>query len=548
MKVLFRTIFSILILVTNQISAQEFTPKWESCFGGTLSDEGYGIAKDSDIFIIVAQTESIDGDIEYNQGLNDILIIKTDSLGNVIKTKTIGGTKSEGPYKIIRISEGQYFIAAQTNSSDGDISYNPWPMSNSIFWGIMINEDLEIVWEKVYGGSGIEFIEDSRTTLDGGIINLCTTTSQNGDISNSYGGWDIWMFKLNNSGELIWEKSLGGEGFENGGAVIETSDMGYLVVGATDGLGGGNYDTICNFHGDPGGGYSDGWVLKLDSVLNIEWQECYGGTKSENFTNVLELEDSYVILGNSDSDDGDVYGYHGNTNDPYSLDDIWVIKIDKQGNLLWQSCLGGYYMEYAENIFLMSDGGYMIVGSTTSDDGDVEGFNGFVPGGDDVWFVKLDYLGNIEWQYCYGEYSREYIYKGVIQLDDWDYALSFTTRSYDWRCYFDVGELDYIRVTELYDSTLVGINNRTDKDFYSIKVCPNPAENNITFNYNLPESTKQFYKMYIYNSNGTCVSKVVIDSQLKNETIDISNYKAGLYFYSLNSEGVQRTGKFVVAR
>jgi hypothetical protein len=94
------------------------------------------------------------------------------------------------------------------------------------------------------------------------------------------------MIKLGSDGQKQWELSLGGRGNETYGSIIQTSDGGFLVAGTTDGMGGGNFDSSCNFH-NPGSGYDDAWVIKLDTAHEIEWQQCYGGHYGDSFANVL---------------------------------------------------------------------------------------------------------------------------------------------------------------------------------------------------------------------------------------------------------------------
>ena len=127
----------------------------------------------------------------------------------------------------------------------------------------------------------------------------------------------------------------------------------------------------------------------LDSSRNIEWQQCYGGKYHDGCTNILEVEDGYIVLGNTNSNNGDVSGFHGVPGNQEYGDDIWVFKIDFEGSLIWQRCLGGKYNDFARNIFTTSDGGYMVVGYTGSDDGDVEGYHGIDTGiYDDVWLDR----------------------------------------------------------------------------------------------------------------------------------------------------------------
>jgi len=352
--IIMKKILNLLLFlpfVMHGIYAQSLSPKWESCFGGTKWDEATGIIYADSSYWVVGSTESSNGDISYNHGNKDIWLLNIDVNGNLLKEKTFGGSKYEGGFsKILKLNDTIFYIASGTNSSDGDIDNNPWPRYANL-WILKINNKGNILWNRVCGGSGIDEIRDATVTNDGGILALGISLSDDGDITDHHGFWDLWLIKLDGSGQKQWTLSLGGRGLEEGGSVIQTSDGGYMVVGTTTGTGGGNFDTTVNYHG-PGHRWADAWLVKLDSTGNIEWQQCYGGSWSDGAYNILELSDGYVILGFTESNDGDVSGLHGHAgpNSKYG-GDIWVFKIDKTGKLLWQRCLGGSYDDFARNIF-----------------------------------------------------------------------------------------------------------------------------------------------------------------------------------------------------
>ncbi len=434
--------------------AQGFSPKWETCLGGTGWDEATGMIKVDSIYWVIAETNSTDGDISFNHGTFDLWLLKIDNNGSLISEKTFGGSYADGGFSDIKkLNDSVFYIVTTSSSIDGDIGKNPWPGPSDNLWILQVNNKGDILWETMTGGSGTEELRDITVTSDGGLIVLGLTTSHDGDVTDHHGGYDLWMIKLNSAGQKLWDMSLGGIGLESGGSIIQTSDGGYMVVGTTDGYGGGNYDSSCNHH-YPGSGFIDAWVVKLDSARNIQWQQCYGGTYSDGVYNIIELSNGYIVLGYTMSNDGDVSGYHSypGPNSKYG-GDIWVFKIDKTGNLLWQKCLGGTYDDFARNIFPTTDGGYMIVGSTDSNDGDVEGFHGEVPGYSlhDIWFVKIDSSGNPVWQYCYGGEYDEMIYRGVWQKSDRDYVLAIGTETNDWRCYIEGSQGPDVRIVELKD-------------------------------------------------------------------------------------------------
>ncbi|MBU3928513.1 MAG: T9SS type A sorting domain-containing protein, partial [Bacteroidetes bacterium] len=276
-------------------------------------------------------------------------------------------------------------------------------------------------------------------------------------------------------------------------------------------------------------------------LRNIEWQQCYGGLYHEFGSNIIELVDGYICLGMASSDDGDVSGYHGYPGYPEFGGDIWVFKIDLTGNLLWQKCLGGTFMEYANNIFTTSDGGFMVVGQTSSDDGDVEGYHGTTTQlYDDIWMAKITADGELTWQYCYGGTGKEYIYRGVIQKGDYNYVMAIGTDTDDWQCRGQ--RWPDVRVFELADTTTDIIQSTNES---AISVYPNPAVDRITFRYSLGLSTNPG-NLTIFSSRGVIIDKVFLHSGIDNINYDISHLSPGLYYYNVITEENTITGKFIV--
>jgi len=519
-----------------------FIPKWETCLGGTEWDEGTGIIYADGAYWIVGNTESTDGDISYNHGAWDIWLLNIDEEGNLISEKTFGGSNADGGFvDIKKLNDTVFYIVARTKSNDGDISDNPWPGPEGNYWVLQINNHGDIIWEKVLGGSGLEKIRNIAICNDGGIITLGISTSDDGDITEHFGDYDLWMIKLNSFGVKQWDLSLGGIGYESGGSVKQTEDNGFIVVGTTHGEGGGNYDTTCNFHGTPGGGFVDGWIIKLDSSRNIEWQQCYGGSFSDGLSNVLEVEDGYVVIGHTMSNDGDVSGLNGppGPNSEYG-GDIWVFKIDKTGTLIWQNCLGGSYNDYGRNIFTTSDGGFMVVGATGSDDGDVEGYHGIDVGiYEDVWLAKLDSLGNLTYQYCYGGGGREMIQRGVVQKSDFNYVITLGTDTDPWQC---GGQMwPDLRVVELFDST-VGIAV-TATNSSTIEIYPNPT--NSVLKIKLPQNFSfSNAGLELLSINGKTLLRKKLNSVFIE--LNVSKLNSGLYVIKVQNNRYLITQKFII--
>jgi len=225
-------------------------------------------------------------------------------------------------------------------------------------------------------------------------------------------------------GEIVQSKVFGNIWQNNVFDLIETSDGGFFMASKAEVVEG----MVQGEHH----GLTDVWAIKLDPNLNIEWQKLYGGSEDDyGYNGVLELDDCYLFLALTESDDFDVTGFHG------GFSDIWVVRIDTVGNIIWEKCLGGSGSDRSGTLHKTEDGGFMIVGETTSNDGDVSGNHPWQGNYyNDIWMVKLSSDGGLEWQKCYGSHANERVYKGVVQKsdDNWVIAGRTVANTYDVDC------------------------------------------------------------------------------------------------------------------
>jgi hypothetical protein len=257
-----------------------------------------------------------------------------------------------------------------------------------------------IQWQKSIGGTGYENGSDVKATNDGGCIIAGESASFDGDVTGNHGGTDGWVAKLDVNGDIEWERSLGGSSSETFSSVRLTPDGGYIVIGSTS----SNDGDVTGFH--PPAPFQSGgdiWVVKLDSIGNIEWNNCYGGSNDEAGSSIsLTSDGGYILTGGASSTDGDVTGFHPPPN-PFDYGmDVWVVKINSTGVLQWQKCLGGSKGENGFGVEQTADNGYIVFGSTQgSYDGDVIG-NTLDTTSGSAWIVKLDSAQRIVWQRVYG--------------------------------------------------------------------------------------------------------------------------------------------------
>ena len=532
-------LLALLLVSSNLLFAQYIQFKWQNCFNNPLYDNASDIVATGDGYLLVGSS-LISPPIPPDVYDNDIWLIKIGLDGEFIWQKMLGGSNSDEPVQIVPSSDGNYFIIAVSTSYDGDIASNPYPTSSN-FWIVKIDGEGNIIWERITGGNGGDISYRGTPTLDGGILAIGWTTSSDGDISQYFGSYDLWLVKLDSLGGKVWDFTAGTAGAEFGQAVIETSDKGALAGGATLMIGGGNIECI------PHAETADAILFKLDSTGNVQWQHCYGGSDYEGIIALLEVEDGYIFGAYATSNDGDVAGsgYHEGYNHlGDNTHDIWMVKVDFNGNIIWSKCFGGSREEYVHKIFQTSDGNLVAFGTTNSFDGDVVG-NHSIPGHHDIWMFKVSSSGNLIWQRSIGGIGDELINPGVIQVSDADYAVvsSIEGGSNDDITCGNYPEINWgIWACGITDTTFVGLPDY-DKISENIGLYPNPATDYLFVD--IPkEFSLQHAVLQVVDANG----KIVMEQKTLSYTLqlNVGQHKPGLYLLKLTNEKVFATKRFIV--
>ena len=348
--------------------------------------------------------------------------------------KTYGGTREDYGNEIISTSDGGYIMAGTSWSIDGDITGHHGT-SNYDFWIVKISSVGNIQWQKSLGGSYSDQANSIIQTSDGGYVIAGFSASQDGDVTGNHGSYDYWIVKISSVGDIQWQKSLGGTYEDIAFSIIQTSDGGYIVAGESH----SNDGDVSGHHGGAGLSYwqNDYWIVKINSLGSIVWQKSLGGTNSDFANSIIQTTDGgYIVAGSSASNDGDVSGHHGG-NFTY---DYWIVKLSSVGDIQWQKSLGGTYDDKANSIVQANDGGYLIAGNSSSNDGDVSGHHGGIDY--DYWIVKINSSGNIQWQKSLGgTYTDTPL--SIIKSADGDFLVAGYSESQDGDITGHRGAYDY---------------------------------------------------------------------------------------------------------
>lgn len=402
----------VLILFTISVSFSQ-TPgiKWSYAIGGSSSETAHQVQKTLDGgYLSIGDTYSNNFDISDNHGYSDILLVKTSAVGSLEWTKCFGGNSSDNNRKLIYNSDGTALIAGITYSTNGNVSGNH---GNGDIWLVKIDASGNILWQKCFGGSSTEELNDIKMTSDNGYVFTGYTSSNDGDVAGNHGGRDVWVVKISSTGVIEWQNCYGGSANESAQSVMEMGDGNFIVVASTASVDG----DIIGQHGN-----DDVWILKLNSTGNLIWQKPYGGSWfDDGYGAVFSNSGSLIVAAYTTSSDGDVTANHGAT-------DIWVMSINiSNGALNWQKCIGGSWNDTPRNLFKDSDGMFLMTSMTGSGDGDASSTHG----DDEILLTRFAENGTINWIKCFGG-SRTDRYSDILNdTSSSSYVLVASTSSSD---------------------------------------------------------------------------------------------------------------------
>jgi len=361
-------------------------------------------------------------------------------------------------------------------------------------------------------------------------------SSDDGHVSVFYGGNDTWMVKLSAEGVVEWDYTIGTGWFDIGQAIIQTSDGGYLAGSNSIILQGAVGNITCI---PPSYGYVTGVLTKFDADMNVQWQRCYGGNNHDAISGILEIEDGYVFIGSTESTN--MPGYKGDV-------DVWVVRIDFDGNIIWQKAFGGSRGEAGYKIYSTDDNGFIIAGNTYSNNGDVWGNHSISEHYSDIWMFKINSDGELQWQQCFGGAGREEVSYGALRNSDNNFVIAGVTNfgpSYDVGCTpygGNVMDRDFWVFEILKDDTTNVIEPATTAS--EISVYPNPAKDYIQFE--VRGSVFGVFELHLFDVFGRQVAGKDITSE--QTILDVSKLPVGVYFYRVALGEVVYTGKIVIQR
>jgi len=488
MKKLIRTFYSeciclSLLIFTGVGFSDPSDSLWTKTYGGPGDDEAFCVRETHDDgFILV-------GYATKGSGAQDVFVIKTNALGDTVWTRTYGGPFNDVGWNIIQTNDYGYIVVGESerNASQKDVFI------------IKLDANGDSVWTKTYSGNKIDFGTNIIQLPDNGYI-ISAVTSSFGS-----GSFDWWLIRTDVNGDTIWTRTFGGPGYDDCWSIVQNEDKGFAILGRVE-------PDISSF--------PDIWLIKTDSIGNIDWTQTYGGDESEYGGSIDTTKDGGFILTGFTSS-------YGN-----GASDLWLVRTDYKGDTLWTKTFGGGNSEIGESGITIPEGGYVLCGGSKS----------FGMGDWDIYIVKTDSSGNPVWSKNLGGSYNDFA-NSVIRLQNGFYLLAGSTFSYEGGS----DDIILMKIDSLGNSApSTGIKNKNvllAGGYRLYQNYPNPFNFSTGIEFYLPVTARVHVK--IYDSSGRQITGL-FNRQLQpgNHKIiwnakDIAGNRlsSGVYIYQLKIDG-----------
>ncbi|MDD5529934.1 MAG: T9SS type A sorting domain-containing protein [bacterium] len=476
----------VSLLLSCVVNAQAPNTLWTKTFGGTSEDWGNSVQETSDGgFIIVGGTYS------FGAGNYDVYLIKTNSTGDTLWTKTFGGTNWDEGHSVQETSDGGFIIAGYTESFGADTS------DSSNVYLIRTNSTGDSLWTKIFGGTNWDEGHSVQETSDGGFIIAGYTYSFGADNA------DVYLVRTNSTGDTLWTKTFGGIYWDYGNSIQKTSDGGFIIVGGTYSFGAGYYDV---------------YLIKTNSMGDTLWTKTFGGTYWDEGYLVQETSDGGFVIA------GYTYSFGAGNSD------VYLIRTNSTGDILWAKTFGGINDDIGKSVQETSDGGFIIVGGTAS----------FGTGYYDAYLIKTNSTGDTLWTKTFGGTYWDEGYS-VQQVSDGGFIIAGYTGS------FGAGYYD----TYLIRVGAQGIEEQlaVSREQLAVSVKPNPFVKSTIIKYQIPVTSKVL--LTLYDITGSCV-KTLVNEQKSAGTyitpLNAEKLKTGIYFLTLSIDNHKEIQKLAIIR
>ena len=486
---------------------------WEKSYGGKHAEFLADVLPTPDYGFLLAGSSLSDknGNKEMvSSGNFDYWLWKMDEYGMAEWQKSFGGSGLDFLQSAQLTIDGGFILAGVSGSPKGGQKKED-SRGQEDYWIIKLDAKGNEQWQRTIGGSGQEHLACISRTLDGGyIVGGSSSSGKSGDkTEGNFGNLDYWIVKLNASGTIEWQKTYGGKSFDQLKTVEQTKDGGYILGGYSNSPASGNKqsDNI---------GTGDYWIIKTDKAGAIEWQRTLGGDGDDNLTSLIQSRNGGYVLGGSSSSNPSHDKSRANTKGT----DFWIVRLDDEGQTLWQETYNYGAVDLLTSIVENEDGTLLIGGyaQTEVSDGkkDKKDINDYIA-------LKINAKGEELWSKTVGSDDSDILSK-LIETRDGGYLLAGTSKGKPSR--------DKNSGNGSSDFWVVKLKDRYKKEVAksAIEALPNPAQNftNIVVGYEFQSGTAS-----VFDLSGRQLQQFSIDS--RTVPVDLSHYPEGIYIVEIRT-------------
>jgi Secretion system C-terminal sorting domain len=505
----------LFVFFSGFVFCQQPVLEWAKTFGGSGYDltGGIVITKENES-IIVGSTGSIDYDLIGNTG-GKAWIIKVNQYGEKVFSRTYGGSRAESGVAIVQSIDGNFIIGGNATSNDKDVPKN---QGKSDAWIFKVDKQGNLLWSKTYGGSNNELISGIFETTNGDIIVGLSSNSNDGDFSENKGSDDWWILKINKQGDLVWKKRIGGNQPDLLYKLVNIDDKTFVVVGSYSSKDG----EVTNTKSDA--------VVKMDSTGRLVWSKSFGSPKDSSWL-VNNLRSVSVSL-----DKQNIIAVGESYNFSNQSTDILIYKIDTSGNLKWNKLYGGSNIENVSKIEILKNGSVLCLGDTYSNDFNVS----YNYGLSDMWLFMLDSEGNLKWEKSYGGSKGDFGTDFAITSDN-KIVIVGSTGSNDGIFQNNYGNKDFAITQVKYDfsSSIENVSN-----LLNVKIFPNPLDNVL----NIQVDDEVIEDINLSDLNGRVIKHNKIETHSQRIEINCTDLSIGTYILKIKTVNNMITHKIIVMR